>query len=402
MGTLRLSFASFFQCGIKQFTRATQKDCIHLLFFGKPSRDTTLLKTYTDDMCTRFANGTLSISQDVRADLLALSQEKLMERIQSLGIEDDSLAASSLERLIDVSHLSHSARNKLLKSKDDNEPYQFIADVFQQSIRATLSGNHKLTKKQMEIVQYCITGNYSEQAEQKVDDSESAGFARLRKNSVTHNNYGKESRQLRAEPNPSNAHNDANAFVNGGLWMDEVADFFDIKVDKSASAFFQSPPLKVIHQRAEFPKDFFAALRWCIPEHRDLDLINIDREDIINALHLDIKRRTSDSVIELWKFSGLTGDIAAELKKTDFGMATGCLISIIGEEGMGLDTVEEIASAIQERIHPDAQVVFGACFDKHRQPDTASIVLITSRLRENAQEDEEDPFDQIFKIFGQK
>ena len=141
--------------------------------------------------------------------------------------------------------------------------------------------------------------------------------------------------------------------------------------------------------------------------------------------------------------------------ETSINGAHGVLINITGSEDMGLDDIESAASLVQEAAHPDANIIFGATFDPSME-DEIRVTVIATGFDENApssaatavsaapvrpvavrekpqglftgavekaaapvnpapitpaapapaaapaEEQEEDPFDSIFKIFNSK
>ena len=147
--------------------------------------------------------------------------------------------------------------------------------------------------------------------------------------------------------------------------------------------------------------------------------------------------------------------VASPLMETSINGAHGVLINITGSEDMGLDDIESAASLVQEAAHPDANIIFGATFDPTME-DEIRVTVIATGFDENAptsaatavsaapvrpvpvrekqqglftgavekaaapvspapvkpaapaaapapaEEQEEDPFDSIFKIFNSK
>ena len=132
--------------------------------------------------------------------------------------------------------------------------------------------------------------------------------------------------------------------------------------------------------------------------------------------------------------------IASPLMETSINGAHGVLINITGSEDMGLEDVEAAASLVQEAAHPDANIIFGATFNTQMDDEIRVTVIATGfengtksakaadaaegteekqeklfstaaemaagqtpeAAPEKKAEDEEDPFDSIFKIFNSK
>ena len=127
--------------------------------------------------------------------------------------------------------------------------------------------------------------------------------------------------------------------------------------------------------------------------------------------------------------------VSSPLMETSIDGARGVLINITGSKDMGLDDVEAAAMLVQGAAHPDANIIFGAGFDDSLDDEIVVTVIATgfddkkqpafelpeeprdanlfSDARERvesqrepvvapAQDDGEDPFDTIFKIFNNK
>ena len=125
--------------------------------------------------------------------------------------------------------------------------------------------------------------------------------------------------------------------------------------------------------------------------------------------------------------------VSSPLMETSIDGARGVLINITGSREMGLDDVEAAAMLVQGAAHPEANIIFGASFDDslddeivvtviatgfdEKKPETVKIeeprdanLFTDARERAESQkepaavpapeEDGEDPFDTIFKIFN--
>ena len=135
--------------------------------------------------------------------------------------------------------------------------------------------------------------------------------------------------------------------------------------------------------------------------------------------------------------------VASPLMETSINGAHGVLINVTGSEDMGLEDVEAAANLVQEAAHPDANIIFGATFDnsldeirvtviatgfeegKAKAPGTEGAAkpaqadgLYTQAAQQAAQpqqqpaqqpaapqqpaQQEDDPYDTIFKIFNSR
>ncbi|MCL2842007.1 MAG: cell division protein FtsZ [Oscillospiraceae bacterium] len=132
--------------------------------------------------------------------------------------------------------------------------------------------------------------------------------------------------------------------------------------------------------------------------------------------------------------------VSSPLMETSIDGAKGVLVNITGSMDIGLEDVEAAASLVQEAAHPEANIIFGATFDEDMDDEIRVTVIATgfddhpghiyrkeekkasveesglftaateraetaapSALATEAPADEEDdPFDTIFKIFNSK
>jgi len=139
--------------------------------------------------------------------------------------------------------------------------------------------------------------------------------------------------------------------------------------------------------------------------------------------------------------------VSSPLMETSIDGARGVLVNITGSMDIGLEDVEAAASLVQEAAHPDANIIFGATFDEdmddeirvtviatgfddhpagHHRPEEkkideesglysaaseralettdsdAFVQTSTPAAPVSSEEEEDDPFDTIFKIFNSK
>ena len=121
--------------------------------------------------------------------------------------------------------------------------------------------------------------------------------------------------------------------------------------------------------------------------------------------------------------------ISSPLLETSIEGAKGVLINITGSMDIGLEEVEQAASLVRDAVHPDALTIFGATFEETMDDEIRVTVIATGfdkdakQLPKVAQEGqtggapapvplgeedvpkaekEDDPFDDIFKIFNKR
>ena len=123
--------------------------------------------------------------------------------------------------------------------------------------------------------------------------------------------------------------------------------------------------------------------------------------------------------------------ISSPLLETSIEGAKGVLINVTGSMDIGLEEVEQAASLVQQAVHPDALTIFGATFDETLDDEirvtviatgfdkvTTSLPKVSAGAAERPvvnevkpidaeaelkqEEEEDDPFDDIFKIFNKR
>ena len=109
--------------------------------------------------------------------------------------------------------------------------------------------------------------------------------------------------------------------------------------------------------------------------------------------------------------------VSSPLLETSINGAMGVLINITGSPEMELEDVETAASIVEEAVNPNANIIFGATFDKNMEDELRVTVIATgfdggsgglfTAAGEKAaeQESQEQPasdIDDIFRIFNRK
>ena len=118
--------------------------------------------------------------------------------------------------------------------------------------------------------------------------------------------------------------------------------------------------------------------------------------------------------------------ISSPLLETSINGAKGVLVNVTGSMDIGLEEVEIAANLVQQAAHPDALIIFGAAFDDTLEDEIRGTVIATgfeevegampnkpfsaaAEKKAEAQPQapaapaapaEEDPFEDIFKIFN--
>ncbi len=170
---------------------------------------------------------------------------------------------------------------------------------------------------------------------------------------------------------------------------------------------------------------------------KNTGFINLDFADVTAVMknagmaHMGVGRAAGKSKAE----EAAKMAVSSPLMETSIDGARGVLINITGSKDMGLDDVEAAATLVQNAAHPEANIIFGASFDESLEDEIVVTVIATGfedkrpeaapvreEIRDSslfsdardradtqrepaaapAQDEGEDPFDTIFKIFNNK
>ena len=173
---------------------------------------------------------------------------------------------------------------------------------------------------------------------------------------------------------------------------------------------------------------------------RDTGFINLDFADVTAVMkdaglaHMGVGRAAGKGKAE----EAARMAISSPLLETSIQGAKGVLINVTGSMDIGLEEVEQAASLVQAAVHPDALTIFGATFDESLDDEIRVTVIATGfdkapgelpkmaggqvaaeqaasgahtakapepidpEAEKKAVETEDDPFEDIFKIFNKR
>lgn len=173
---------------------------------------------------------------------------------------------------------------------------------------------------------------------------------------------------------------------------------------------------------------------------RDTGFINLDFADVTAIMkdagmaHMGVGRAAGKGKAE----EAAKMAISSPLLETSIEGAKGVLINITGSMDIGLEEVEQAATLVQQAVHPDALTIFGATFDETLDDEIRVTVIATGFDKatgqlpkaagqgpaaapqagaahtapepqplsaeddKKAEEEEDDPFEDIFKIFNKR
>ena len=161
---------------------------------------------------------------------------------------------------------------------------------------------------------------------------------------------------------------------------------------------------------------------------KNTGFINLDFADVTAVMqnagmaHMGVGRAAGKNKAE----EAAKMAISSPLLETSINGAKGVLVNVTGSMDIGLEEVETAANLVQQAAHPDALIIFGAAFDDTLEDEIRVTVIATGfEEREGAMPSkpftaagekkaeaqpqdkaepaapaEDDPFEDIFKIFN--
>ena len=112
---------------------------------------------------------------------------------------------------------------------------------------------------------------------------------------------------------------------------------------------------------------------------RDTGFINLDFADVTAIMkdaglaHMGVGRAAGKGKAE----EAARMAISSPLLETSINGAHGILINVTGSTDIGLEEVEQAASLVQAAVHPDALTIFGASFDEDMDDEIRVTVIAT-------------------------
>ena len=122
---------------------------------------------------------------------------------------------------------------------------------------------------------------------------------------------------------------------------------------------------------------------------RETGFINLDFADVTAIMkdaglaHMGVGRAAGKGKAE----EAARMAISSPLLETSINGARGILINVTGSMDIGLEEVEQAASLVQAAVHPDAVTIFGATFDDTLDDEIRVTVIATGFDETNKKED---------------
>ncbi len=332
---LPLNFTTFYLCGIRPFTKITQRNCVNLLLKGVHPTSNDTYEILSDSVCSHYVNGNKSIKDELRLEILRLSSDDLKKRINSVGIQEPMLAATALQNLIEKSSLQKKTKTSLLNGANSEDPEVFIAKVFNQAIRAT--NVRVLTSEEKELLKSC-TQNASISSEMGEE--------------VTMTTVSDVEQFLKPETMSAyvSLNNEENDEEEEWL-MDYLPSAF-----VSDSLFFAMNPVRIESTSVNMPIDYRALVNTLKPMLTENTLQKFSFADFIKAMAIDEHDgRVMSGLISYWVMRGTLKSICASIDTIDFSQVSDFAIQVIGQ--YNLDEVAELTNRLKNASNQKANIL---------------------------------------------
>ena len=389
MNAIFLNFATFYHSAIKNNTSLPQFNAVSVLLLGN-IREKCTEESIDDPSVSGYVNGKKPIRKSILMPLINISHEEVIRRLHMLGIQDIQRMVDALTTLInEVSNLSKTAKVPLFElAKKTGAEYNFVAEVFLTAVKCPTVFTRRLSS---EMIQHLNSLGWPEQFEPISNSSDSS----------------------EGTQEPVSEPGDISEPVSQEESGPTPAGFSQEAKEGSVS-----------YRSLSIPEDKEVAVAHFLSicgDSEDLGII-LTSEDVEEALTSPYPSRYS--MVEL---RGTCQSIGHELSRWQkLPNCSGCIIGLVVAEDADLDTIEKIPSDIQNLINEDASIIFGVKFapelltgqmhvctifemkdvSQESSPagkeDFQDLRKLHAETEAESAESDDDPFEEIFKIFNKK
>lgn len=326
---LPLNFTTFYLCGIKPFTKISQRNCVNLLLKGVHPTSGDSYDVLSDSVCSNYANGKKPIKDELRLELVKLTEDDFKVRIDKVGIQEPLLVAKALHKLIEKSGLQNRTKDLLLKSFENEEPQTFIAKVFNHAIRA--AEVRPLNREEEAVLASCIGEADENTEEESVPEHESFDMGQSSKMKNTFkNNVTEEEAEWLMDYLPATFANDSFSFL--------------------------SSPVRVERICVNMPMDYRALVNTLKPTLTENTLSNFSFEEFIKAMDIDGRNgKVKSGSLLSWAMCGALESICDVIDGINFSQVSDFAIQIIGQ--FRLDEAKTIIDALKRASNQNVHIL---------------------------------------------
>ncbi len=360
-----LTFATFYICGIKQSTNLTQRNCINLLLKGSIGSDSSDI--LSDSVCSNYVKGKKNLTNDLRVQLLNLTKEEAINRLNKINIQDFTIVAIALFTLVTNSSLPDNEKRRLLKCSDSNDELAFIAEVFLSCLKRD---------------------NIYPLSNASIDTLES-----YRHNTVLANSTGNNPTTFGSPVwrTISVSDNQADSITND-IENDEDFDWMRNYVPDSMittpPAFVRSK-VETVAVALELPNDYSAMIYSLKPTLTESAYEKFTIEDFTKTMDIDTTRNSfilQKGSLEYWQFEGAMESILPLIKNYNFSEVSDFALQLIGE--FTSKDVEKLKQYLKDVSNNNVNILTSLIFDKELV--NVKLILIVHKCIEKVDDQNSD------------
>lgn len=330
---LPLNFTTFYLCGIKPFTKISQRICVNLLLKDVHPTSSNTYEVLSDSVCSNYVKGKKPIKDELWVDLLKLSTYDLKNRIDNIGIQEPMLAAAALHKLIEASSLQKKTKDSLLASSNSDDPQIFIAKVFSQAIRA--KDVRPLSREEETFIESC-----AHVADIPANDADSTREA---------------APYIMAQsPMPGAAFNgisETQEEENGSWTMDYVPPTFS---DDPLS--FAMNPVHISMIPVNMPMDYRALVYSLKRTLNENPLQSFSFPEFIESMSIDDRSGyVTQGSIRYWNIRGSFRSICSAIGDIGFSTVSDFAIQVIGQ--YNLKNIEELTETLKRASNEKVNIL---------------------------------------------
>lgn len=347
-----LTFATFYTCGIKQSTNLTQRDCINLLLKGYIGSDSSDI--LSDSVCSNYAKGKKNIAGDLQVELLSLTRENFIDRLNKINIQDFTVVSYALFILIKNSSLPNNEKKRLIKHYTAQNELAFIAEVFLISLKG--DNCYSISQSLISILE---SYRYS------------AILARKKNNdSITYENIDWESNPIYDEQIDITANDD-----KSNEDFDWMRNYVPDSMIGTPPAFVHGK-VKTITVALELPRDYSAIIYSLKPSLTESTYETFTIEDFAKTMNIDITRNTvilQKGKLEYWNFEGDIESVLPSLKNYNFSEVSDFAFQLIGE--FTSKDVDKLKQYLKDISNYNVNILTSLIIDKEQANINLTLIV---------------------------
>ncbi|MCM1127685.1 MAG: hypothetical protein NC429_14595 [Lachnospiraceae bacterium] len=362
---LPLTFATFYACGIKQFTNLTQRDCTNMLLKGNVELDSNDI--LSDSVCSNYVNGKKNLASDLRVALLSLSNAEVVNRLNKLNIQNYTFSSGALFNLVINSSLADNEKERLISYSKQNDELTFIAEVFL----------------------ICIKGdNYYPLTQPVITTLESYRHSTILGNSANNSSHIYEQN---AWKNSSLSSNHSTAVSNAS----ENNEDFDWMRNYVPNSILNIPPAfirskaKITTVPLELPRDYCAMIYVLKPALTESAFETFTIDEFTKTMDIDTTHnifKLQKGSLEYWQFEGAIDSILASLKRCNFSDVSDFAFQLIGE--FTSRDVNILRQYLNDISNENVNILTSLIIDK--EPLNVNLTLIAHKCDEKVEDQKAD------------